>query len=56
MNKYNRIDLVRFHRVAIKNPELKPIDLIKKYDELYPRLTNNQVADNLKKALKENGL
>jgi len=55
MNKYNRVDLLRFHRFAIAYPDLKPIELIKKYDKLYPRLTNKQVADNLKKAFKENG-
>jgi len=51
MSEYSRIDLLRFHNFAKENSELKPIELLKKYDLEVPRLTDEEKSINLLKAI-----
>lgn len=51
MSEYSRIDLLRFHRFANENKDLKPLDLLKQYDLKVPRLTEEEKRRNLLKAI-----
>jgi len=46
---YSSLDLVRFHNFALENPDLKPVQLVEKYNETYPELTAKEKLENLKK-------
>lgn len=52
MRSYSKIDLLRFARIAKENPDVKPIDLVKSYDEKYPELSSKEKCINLAKALR----
>ncbi len=52
--KYGVIDLLRFRRFSMENPDMKPIDLIKNYNIKYPELSEEQKLENLKKFLFKN--
>lgn len=56
MRRYTRLDLIRFHRFALKNPELKPIDLVKAYNEKHPEKSAKEQLANLAKATGMNEL
>lgn len=51
MRQYSKLDLLRFRRYANENPDLKPIQLIKGYDEKYPELSEEQKLKNIKQYL-----
>ena len=44
--------MLRFLRLSKENEGLRPIDLIKLYDEKFPELTEEQKLNNLKRFLK----
>jgi len=44
---YSNIDLLRFKRFADKNTELKPIELLQKFNEEYPELSEKKKLANL---------
>jgi hypothetical protein len=48
---YSVVDLLRFHRFANEHSGLKPIELLKLYEETYPELSEQQKLENLKKFL-----
>lgn len=56
MRQYTEYDLLRFGRFASKNPELKPMELIKLYDKTYPELTSKQKLINISIFFGINGL
>ena len=56
MRNYTTLDLVRFNRLANENKNLKPIELIKLYNEKYPEKTAKEKLINLSKALGINNL
>jgi len=47
MRKYSMIDLLRFRTFASENPEMKPMELIKGYNEKFPELTDAQKLHNV---------
>jgi hypothetical protein len=51
--KYTSFDMLRFLSFSKKeeNKDIKGIDLIKKYNEIYPELTSEQKLKNIKAAL-----
>lgn len=56
MRRYTRLDLIRFHRLALENPKLKPIELVKLYNERHPEKSVKEQLINLAKATGSNGL
>lgn len=46
--KYSSIDMIRIVKFAKENPELKPIPLIKAYNEKYPEISEEQKLKNIK--------
>lgn len=56
MRQYTRLDLIRFARLSKENQDLKPMELLKLYDEKYPELSNKQKLINLAKGMRINGL
>lgn len=46
--KYSSLDMVRMAKFAKENPELKPIPLIKAYNEKYPEVTDEQKMKNIR--------
>ena len=56
LRKYTTFDLIRFRNFAKDNEGLKPVELIKAYNEKYPELTEKQKLINLSKALGINNL
>lgn len=51
MKEYSRVDLLRFHKFANENKDLKPLDLLKQYDLKVPRLAEKEKMKNLLKAI-----
>lgn len=47
---YSAVDLIRFHRFALENPKLKPIELVRAYSEKHPEKTAKEHLLNLAKA------
>ena len=56
MRQYTKLDLLRFATLKQKNPDKKPIDLIKIYNNEYPEVSSKDQLINLSKALGINGL
>ena len=52
MRNYSKIDLVRYHKLALKYPELKLMEMLQLYDKTYRELTIEEKIANLKKFLK----
>jgi len=52
--RYSSLDMVRMAKFAKKNPELKPIPLIKAYNEKYPEITVEQKLKNIRNWLDDN--
>ena len=51
MRKYSAFDLLRFKRFADENPNLRPIDLVKAYNNKYPELSAKEQYENIVKML-----
>lgn len=49
--KYTSMELVRFARLALANPEANPVALLKPFSEAYPELSDHEKLKNLIKAL-----
>jgi hypothetical protein len=47
MRKYSMIDLLRFKTFADENQEMKPMELIKGYNQKFPELIAEQQLNNL---------
>ena len=56
MRQYTALDLLRFANFKQKNPDKKPIDLIKEYNVKFPEVSAKDKLINLSKALNINGL
>jgi len=56
MRKYTSYDLIRFRNFANENTELKPVELIKAYNDKYPELSSKEKLINISKALGINNL
>lgn len=56
MRNYTIVDLLRFNRLANENKDLKPIELIKLYNEKHPEKTAKEKLINLSRAIGINGL
>ncbi len=54
--RYSSLDMVRMGKFAKENPELKPIPLIKAYNEKYPEVTKEQKMKNIRNWLDDNDL
>lgn len=46
--KYSSLDMVRMAKFAKENPNLKPIELIRAYNEKYPEITLEQKLKNIR--------
>jgi len=44
--KYSILDMVRFGLMVKENQRLRPFDLIKKYNEKYPEISDEQKMKN----------
>lgn len=51
MRNYTVVDLLKFHRFANENKDMKPIDAVKAYNEKFPELSSKEKLINLSKAL-----
>jgi len=51
LRRYTTFDLIRFRNFAKDNEGLKPVELIKAYNEKYPELTAKEKLINISKAL-----
>jgi hypothetical protein len=56
VRQYTKLDLLRFANFKQKNPDKKPIDLIKEYDSEYPEVSAKDKLINISKALDIHGL
>lgn len=52
--RYSSLDMVRMAKFAKDNPELKPIPLIKAYNNKYPEITMDQKLSNVRNWLDDN--
>jgi len=52
--KYSSLDMVRMAKFAKENPDLKPIPLIKAYNDKYPEVTMEQKLANIRNWLDDN--
>jgi hypothetical protein len=51
---YSSLDMVRMAKFAKENPNLKPIPLIKSYNDKYPEVTEEQKLKNIRNWLDDN--
>jgi len=51
LRRYTTFDLIRFRNFAKDNEGLKPVELIKAYNDKYPELTAKEKLINISKAL-----
>ena len=49
--RYTRIDLVKFHKFMLENPEWNPYKATIFYDRITPELTDEQKLENIQKRL-----
>ena len=47
-NRYSSLDMIRMAKLAKENTEIKPIPLIKLYNEKYPEVTIEQKTNNIR--------
>lgn len=55
-SRYSNLDMIRMAKFAKENPDLKPIPLIKAYNEKYPEVTYEQKLKNIINLLEDNDL
>jgi len=53
---YSSLDMIRMAKFAKENPNLKPIPLIKAYNEKYPEVTTEQKLKNVRNWLNDNAV
>ena len=53
MRKYTMLDLIRFHKFAIENQEMKPVELVSAYNLAHPELSEEQKNKNIINGLRE---
>lgn len=51
LRKYTMVDLLRFHKFANDNPELKGFDKVRAYNKKHPELSEKQKFINFCQAL-----
>lgn len=52
--RYSSLDMIRMANLARENQDLKPIPLIKLYNETYPEITPEQKLKNIRNWLDDN--
>ena len=49
MRSYSKVDLIRYHNLALKHPDKGPVEMLDLYDKTYRVIPEEEKIVNLKK-------
>ena len=53
MRSYSKVDLIRYHNLALKHPDKGPVEMLTLYDNTYREVSEEEKLTNVKNFFKE---